>query len=594
MNVPPQLRHPHSRRFEFWMKRKVPKVLLLGDGMGGALGAVRSFGRKRIETHLAWHPRDWPAAWSRYAILESLPEPPNPAWIESLLLHVKDRSYDLVVPLTEKACLLLYESSNVLSKLSHVSLPKKTAFDMARNKIEIIRLASSLKLPVQETVSISTPDEAQWFIKGKNFRFPLLVKPMYSVVNTGMGLRELRVHMVDDLDELSQAMETLLPLTPVAVQNFFAGTGVGVEVLCKDGRVLFAFEHRRVHEPLRGGASSYRVSEPLDPRLYAATVGLMNELSWTGVAMVEFRVARDSPAFVLLEVNPRFWGSLPLAISAGADFPYYLYRLLVEGETNFPQTYRLGTYNRFLAEDIPWLLSDVVSARTPAHLNTLPLSAVMAEIKNIASGRERWDSLTLDDPAPFMAEILLLARRIHDKTRILPRRALYDLPGLKQYYLQRLRSILPHATRIVFVCYGNLCRSPFAEIYLENRLKQSGLSGIKTASAGFHVENGRSPPIESVRAAQSFGVDIAVHKSRSLSRIGWQKGDIVFVFDPRGAAALSTEPRVAGLPIFPIGILGSGMRIKIIHDPWGRSKEIMKETYEQIANLIESLNRMLV
>ena len=50
--------------------------------------------------------------------------------------------------------------------------------------------------------------------------------------------------------------------------------------------------------------------------------------------MFEFRVDNGSGAWALLEVNARPWGSLPLPVALGADFPYRWYRLLVEGDRN--------------------------------------------------------------------------------------------------------------------------------------------------------------------------------------------------------------------------------------------------------------------
>lgn len=47
--------------------------------------------------------------------------------------------------------------------------------------------------------------------------------------------------------------------------------------------------------------------------------------------MVEFRVSADGTAY-LMEVNPRFWGSLQLAIDSGVDFPWWLY-LASTGQT---------------------------------------------------------------------------------------------------------------------------------------------------------------------------------------------------------------------------------------------------------------------
>lgn len=63
-----------------------------------------------------------------------------------------------------------------------------------------------------------------------------------------------------------------------------------------------------------------------DDRLVEYGLRLLTALDWVGVAMVEFK--RNSfGGYRLMEVNPRFWGALPLVIAAGVDYPTLLYRV---------------------------------------------------------------------------------------------------------------------------------------------------------------------------------------------------------------------------------------------------------------------------
>ena len=91
-----------------------------------------------------------------------------------------------------------------------------------------------------------------------------------------------------------------------------------------------------------------------DPELLAGSERLLAELHWTGVAMVEFRRAPTGPAF-LMEMNPRLWGSLQLAIDAGVDFPSLLVALHRGAPIPAAQA-RLGTRTRWLLGDVDHLL----------------------------------------------------------------------------------------------------------------------------------------------------------------------------------------------------------------------------------------------
>ncbi|MDE1904801.1 MAG: hypothetical protein KGI46_13155, partial [Alphaproteobacteria bacterium] len=119
-----------------------------------------------------------------------------------------------------------------------------------------------------------------------------------------------------------------------------------------------------------------------------------------------------------------FWGSLPLSVAAGADFPLALFEFLTTGRRDFPQHYRTGLCCRNLPLDIEWQIANLHADRTDPTLATKTLPAVLGEtVANILTLRERWDSLTLDDPKPGLAEIGDLLRRAAGKLTK-PRRAL--------------------------------------------------------------------------------------------------------------------------------------------------------------------------
>jgi predicted ATP-grasp superfamily ATP-dependent carboligase len=74
-------------------------------------------------------------------------------------------------------------------------------------------------------------------------------------------------------------------------------------------------------------------------------------LEYTGLAMFEFKV-NASGNWILLEVNARPWGSMPLPVALGVDFPYRWYRLLTAGEEEPAVAYRTGVYGRNLLPDL--------------------------------------------------------------------------------------------------------------------------------------------------------------------------------------------------------------------------------------------------
>ncbi len=91
-----------------------------------------------------------------------------------------------------------------------------------------------------------------------------------------------------------------------------------------------------------------------DDKLVQYALKLLSELKWQGVAMVEFKGYLDGK-LALMEINPRIWGSYPLADIAGADFTYSIYKtsLGVKSKeyTNSP-SYNLHKRMRYFFKDI--------------------------------------------------------------------------------------------------------------------------------------------------------------------------------------------------------------------------------------------------
>jgi predicted ATP-grasp superfamily ATP-dependent carboligase len=142
---------------------------------------------------------------------------------------------------------------------------------------------------------------------------------------------------------------------PFLVQEFVEGQGAGIFALYHHGHAQAFFAHRRIREkPPSGGVSVLSESITPDPVQLAHARALLDTVDWHGVAMVEYRVAPDGTPW-LMEINTRFWGSLQLAVDAGADFPWLLYRYAMGDETPPKEDYASGRRLRWLLGDLDHL-----------------------------------------------------------------------------------------------------------------------------------------------------------------------------------------------------------------------------------------------
>jgi protein-tyrosine-phosphatase/predicted ATP-grasp superfamily ATP-dependent carboligase len=555
------------------MSASTGRVLVLGNDTRSFLSVIRSLGRAGLEVHAAWADPDCPALRSRYlrqTHFIARYSASGDRWQRDLIDLLREYSFDAVIPCHDVAVAALHKHRDELGRWTRLSIPNEEAYAICFDKRQTYDLAESLAIPLPRQARVASVEEIE-DVAG-SFGMPLVLKPSASISLDAPDLRN-EVRKVSRRAEIREAAKSLLARGPVVVQENFLGVGVGVEVLCREGEVLTAFQHERVHEPLHGGGSSYRKSVALSAPLLDATRRLMKAMAYTGVAMAEFKVNHATGAWVLIEINGRFWGSLPLTLAAGADFPRYLYDMTVRGREAFPQEYRVGLYGRNWRLDTGWLRRNLSADRKDPTLLTLPLSKVAAELLHLA--RERSDTFTIRDPWPALVEIAQIFAR-------LPRPSMWMLPGARALMRHSGRVAVLSARRILVACKGNICRSPFAEACLKR------YGDFEVRSAGLYPVEGRESPPEAREAARAFGVDLTAHRSRILTAEDAAWADTILIFDREQRRAIAKQFPEAARKVHYLGALGPQAN-PAIRDPWGRDVAEFAAVYREIERAAAAL-----
>ena len=288
----------------------------------------------------------------------------------------------MIIPVRDDATLLLSKNYKEISEYSRVLVADHSTLMKARDKAETIRIAQAKNIPHPYTLITDSRDQID-----EKLHYPIILKPRQSSGSRGISL-------VNTDDELSEQYDKISNIFgPPLIQEFIPyGGAIGVSMLFNRGQPRAIFSHKRLREyPRSGGPSTLRESiRHEDAERYASE--LLEEMNWHGVAMVEFRVdARDGKP-KLMEINPRFWGSLSLAISSGVDFPYLLYEMAMKDDIKPCFDYQLGVKNRWLIGDLLWLLSSKNKRKDFAEF---------MHFSNIGS-----DEFILNDPLPLLGAFL--------------------------------------------------------------------------------------------------------------------------------------------------------------------------------------------
>ncbi|HUO85157.1 MAG TPA: hypothetical protein VM534_08595 [Thermoanaerobaculia bacterium] len=122
--------------------------------------------------------------------------------------------------------------------------------------------------------------------------------------------------------------------------------------------------------------------------------------------------------------------------------------------------------------------------------------------------------------------------------------------------------------RILFVCIGNICRSPIAEAI--TREKQRGRARVE--SAGIAALEGHPPPPEAIEAAREHGLDLTAHRARFAGDLDLESYDRIIALTPAIAARLIETFRVAAEKLLVLDI----------EDPYGDDLDAYRACVSQL------------
>jgi biotin carboxylase len=272
--------------------------------------------------------------------------------------------------------------------------------DLARDKLELLRLADRLGIATPAT---HAPQSRQQVVAlAERVNYPCVCKLRRGIGAQGMGWAEDAAALLRCFDAPAPAAGLLFDRRRI-VQEVAPGELHDVCVLFNRGEPRAALTMRRIHMlPPRGGMGVY--TETTDqPELREQAIALLRALDWHGPADVEFRFEPASERAALIEINPRFWGGLELAIQAGVNFPMLAARMAVAGDVDPVWRYRVGVQQWW---PIPY-------AFRYARENGVDWRMLRQLLR--VSRRLRSD-LRLSDPGPLVAD-LVGAIRIQRKQR---------------------------------------------------------------------------------------------------------------------------------------------------------------------------------
>ena len=143
---------------------------------------------------------------------------------------------------------------------------------------------------------------------------------------------------------------------------------------------------------------------------------------------------------------------------------------------------------------------------------------------------------------------------------------------------------------ILFVCTGNICRSPFAHAFFTKLVNQKRLQGITVESSGLLALPGNSATYMAQRVAREFGVDLTEHKAKSMSKALVAGSSLILVMEKSHEDSLVTDfPEAEGKTRLIRHFARFGSRKRGIADPYGLKYEAYRFCFLDIEDAVLGL-----
>jgi predicted ATP-grasp superfamily ATP-dependent carboligase len=385
------------------------RVLVTDGHFRKTLAVVRSLGRKGIPVTVGERTYLNTSFFSKYCFKRLIYPSPRRSpdqFIDFILKEIKKNYYDCLFPMEEETVLLLAKYHSEISQYTYLLCPDSKKIEFVRDKRNLMQFAEAHGIPMPKTYYSSSTlwsnetDSTGQALPLDSIPIPAVIKPRVSSGSFGI----VYVKREEDLIPAYQSVHERFPFPLIQEWIPDGGGAFGVSALFDEAsNIKAAFVHKKLRMyPVQGGPSTLR--EGVDhPQIMEIGLSMLKSLSWVGVAMVEFKVDPRDGIPKLMEINPRFWGSLQLAIVSGVDFPYLILRMARKESFEPVLRYEVGKRSRWL------LLGDILHfLNNPNRLHLHP------SFFHFFDPDTSYDIISKDDPLPILGSVATFFTFLYD------------------------------------------------------------------------------------------------------------------------------------------------------------------------------------
>ncbi|MBN2395309.1 MAG: ATP-grasp domain-containing protein [Candidatus Atribacteria bacterium] len=390
-------------------------VLVIGVSTQIGLTIIRSFGARGIKIYGIGNNKTDVGLYSKY-LTKGFVIPfnlNNDTFINNILKIIQENNIHYVYAIAENILVELNKHREKIEQYARLLIQDEKRLNIALNKHKTTEIAKSLGIPVPKSIMIDGISKIE---SCKELQFPVIIKPFSSVIDNKDDKKRLnfRIKYIASFKKIKEYFNDFefnsnFPI----VQEYCGGEENGFGIMMHKGEAIACCQYKILrNSPPNGGVPVYVESKPIDPQLKDYSEKLLKKLNWEGVAELDYIKHSGDNAFKFLEINGRFWGSLPVVVKSGVDFPYLLYQM-AEGQNPAKVfNYKSGIKCRLLGGYTRSLIESLVAQRNEVTKELIGTrkEAIINYLKSFHPS-VKYHIQSFDDPLPGIIDIgLILAR----------------------------------------------------------------------------------------------------------------------------------------------------------------------------------------
>ncbi|SDS70694.1 ATP-grasp domain-containing protein [Formosa sp. Hel1_31_208] len=231
-------------------------------------------------------------------------------WVDIINKEIELNSISIVLPIAEAEISFFIKHQNDISQQAKViPLPGLTQFDISVNKKSLHEFCELNQIPHPKSYYL-TPDGTKVNLNEMNF--PILIKPLDLKGGDG-------IERVDSAPQLRKKLRG--HKDSYFIQEYIKGYDIDCSVICLNGDIV-------THTIQKGNLKGNNAYAPQlsfeflnNDEVLEIARDVMAKLNWSGVAHLDLRYDEQASSYKLIEINPRFWGSIEGSLNAGVNFP---------------------------------------------------------------------------------------------------------------------------------------------------------------------------------------------------------------------------------------------------------------------------------